>query len=131
MNSLITCINSLPSLKYSGGVSADEVNKAEQSVGVKFSDDFKLYLMNFGQLQARGIELTGISSKTSTSVVRITKDEFERESFSHEYYVIEDLGIDGILYLQNRKGQVFEYCPGKAPKLYADSLVNYIKLSQR
>ena len=41
-------------------------------------------------------------------------------------YVVENLGIDGILILQNERGEVFEISPNTKPKKIYNSLADYL-----
>lgn len=46
-------------------------------------------------------------------------------------YVIEDLGIDGIEYLQDTHGKIYQYSGCSQISMYADSLAEYIEKSQK
>ena len=130
MNELINLIKSLPNLKFSGGVSQAAIEEAQFSLGMRFAKDYSQYLLNFGQMQASGIELTGITDKKLTSVIKVTLEERKRNTVPANLYVIEDLGIDGIIYAQDSQGLVFELSPGAQPYVIAESLFQYIQSSQ-
>ena len=82
-------------------------------------------------MQASGIELSGISDKVLTSVVKMTLEERERKSIPDNTYVIEELDIDGIIYVQDTQGIIYEISPGAKPNKVADSLIQYIQSSQK
>lgn len=42
-------------------------------------------------------------------------------------YVIENTGIDGILMLQNEKGEIFEVSPNSEPVKKFNSLAEYLQ----
>lgn len=131
LSTLKLLIKKLPQLKYTGGVSQMEIKKAQKQLGLTFSEDFIYYLLNFGQIEASGIKLLGISNKSLTSVVKVTLEERKRHSIPDGFYVIENLGIDGILYVQDSTGTVYEVSPGKKPKKFASSLLQYIQSTQK
>lgn len=131
MDKLRDLIKSLPHVRYSGGITQTEVVEAQKSIGISFAEDYTNYLLNFGQMQASGIELSGISDKVLTSVVKMTLEERERKSIPDNTYVIEELDIDGIIYVQDTQGIIYEISPGAKPNKVADSLIQYIQSSQK
>lgn len=130
-NLLYNLIENLPNLKFTGGVEDTRVTDAEDTLHLKFALDYVEYLRKFGQIEATGIELTGLSDKWTTSVVNATNTLRKVTSIPEDMYVIEDLEIDGIEYLQNSLGKVFQFNGGTKLSLYANSLSDYIIKSQK
>ena len=130
-NNLKSIINDLKSLKQAGGVDASTIKAAEDTLNLKFADDYVEYLEAYGQIEAHGIELTGLSKSKSTSVVELTIRERNLGTMPDGFYVIEDLGMDGIIYAQNYKGEIVELAPHQTPTKYAKSLQEYIAKSQQ
>lgn len=128
---LYNLINSLPNLRFTGGVDDLRIAKAEKDLQLKFSLEYIEYLKDFGQIEAQGIELTGLSDKCTTSVVNTTNSLRKVSSIPADMYVIEDLGIDGIEYLQDMLGRIYQYSGCSQISIYADSLAEYIEKSQK
>ena len=97
---------------------------------LSFLNSIKFYLKEFGQIEAEGIELTGISNKVTTSVVKVTKSLRNISSVPSSMYVIEDLGIDDIYYLQDKDGSIYQFKVGGKPIFYTQSLFKYIEKSK-
>lgn len=131
MSDIIEIIKKLPNLKVTGGVGDSEILEAEKALNVKFASDYKEYLHEFGQVRARGLELTGISASKLTSVVNNTLREKQLGTIPPGMYLIEDIGIDGLLYAQDSKGGVYELLPHVKPRVYANSLTEYILSTQK
>lgn len=129
--SLYQVIDTLTGLKYTGGVTDIQIADVESELGITFAQDFIFYLQKYGQMEASGIELMGISNRTTTSVANATRSFRKICSLRKDLYVIEDLGIDGIEYLQDKSGKVYQFITGSAPRLYSSSLIEYIKQSTK
>jgi len=123
-------IDSLQDLHYTGGVDLSLIKKAEKQLGVEFAPEYILYLGKYGQIEATGIELTGLSNKTTTSVVYATNLLRKFGHIPYNMYVIEDLGVDGIEYLQDKSGIIYQYAGRNSLSLYALSLYDYIEKSK-
>lgn len=103
------------------------VNQIEKNLNLKFSDDYREYLITYGIAAINGHELTGITDYSSYDVKAVTiKMKKINEGIPKEWYVIEDLGIDGVVIWQNEKGEVFRSIPkGEKIKIY-DDLISYL-----
>lgn len=129
-NILYNLIKGLPSLYYTGGINEKNIFDAEKELSLNFAKDYIFYLTEFGQIEANGIELTGLSQKVTTSVINTTKTLRGISSVPLYMYVIEDLGIDDIYYLQDKDGIIYQFRVGGKPIFYAQSLFEYIENSQ-
>lgn len=107
------------------GVSEDEINKAENELGLQFASDYREYLQKYGAAMLNGHELSGISKAKQSNVVLMTNDWHENYSQPGKLYVIEDLGIDDIVILQDSNGNIYQSQNGKTHKIY-NSLAAYI-----
>lgn len=111
-----------------GGVDKDTIVKAEETLGISFSDEYKKYLLEYGQVIVDGHELTGIHKSPRLNVINVTqkyKNKFN--DIADDWYVVEDLGIDGIVIWQSENGAVYETnSTGEASEI-ADSLAEYIE----
>lgn len=131
MDKLIHYIELLPGLHFTGGVTSEEISDAETSLNLTFAEDYKLYLSIFGQVEAEGIELSGLSNKRLTSVVQLTKNERKMLAIPPKHYVIENIGIDGLIYTQDATGAVFQLLPNRPVVKVAESLLQYIKSTNK
>lgn len=127
MDKLISRIEQLQGLRFTGGVSSEDISDAETLLNLTFAEDYKLYLSKFGQIEAEGIELSGLSNKRLTSVVVLTQDERKMLSIPPKHYVIENVGIDGLIYSQDATGAVYQLLPNRPIVKVADSLLQYIE----
>lgn len=127
MDKLISRIEQLQGLRFTGGVSSEDISDAETLLNLTFAEDYKLYLSKFGQIEAEGIELSGLSNKRLTSVVVLTQDERKMLSIPPKHYVIENVGIDGLIYSQDATGTVYQLLPNRPIVKVADSLLQYIE----
>ncbi len=130
-NSLYYIIDHLPNLRYTGGVDDVCIDNAEKELQLKFSHEYIEYLRKYGQLEAHGIELTGLSDKRMTSVVYATISLRKIGLIPSDMYVVEDLEIDGIEYLQDSVGNIYQYNGRSGISKYAESLAEYIVKSQK
>lgn len=106
---------------------AKVIMEAEKLLGVKFAEEYKEYLSNFGSASIYGHEFTGICDIERVNVVDVTKEERKLNTFvSQEFYVVEQLNIDGIVIWQSRDGSVFMSMPSNVFKKINESLSEYI-----
>ena len=107
-----------------GPVTADQIKEAEQELGLKFSDEYRQYIKNLGVATFEGHEFTGICSFKRLNVVNVTKEEREyHPEIPSDWYVVEQLNIDGMVIWQTRDGSI--YLNGS--KKMADSLAEYVR----
>lgn len=111
---------------YSIPASENTIEQAETALCLQFAEDYKEYLREFGTVTFDGHELTGISSNKWQDVVENTKRARLASDVPKDYYVIERLGIDGIIVWQNQSGTVFLTAPYEEPKPTANSLIEYL-----
>ena len=123
MNSKILMIMSnLEDLRFLKPATEAEVTAAEKELGVIFAEDYREYVLKYGVISARGIELTGVTTAKRLDVVTVTKAEREMASIPENMYVIENVAIDGIVVLQNTAGEVFSIAPLEPLKRICSSL---------
>lgn len=127
---IIELINSLENVIIAGPVSNKEIKEAEKELGLSFSNEYKTFLSKFGKILADGIEIVGITPKNpkSKNVVTITKREWEYNPLvPKNLYVVENVGIEGIIIWQDKNGAIYQSSPNKKPKKINNNLVEYIK----
>ena len=130
MSKIIDVVKELPELISTGAADSIEIESAENELDLKFASEYKEYLLAFGTASYYGHELTGICAKDSSiNVVDVTLEE--RAFFtnvSKEWYVIEQIHIDGIVIWQDEKGCIYEATPQKIVLLY-NSLKEYVEIA--
>ena len=105
--------------KTTGGVNKDVVISAEAELGVKFSDDFVEYLVNYGTVELNGNKLFGLGVNGYRNIVRATnKEKSLSENFPQNFVVIYNLGINSVLILLGNDGCVYEYTPQSMKKIF-------------
>ncbi|MDO5406467.1 MAG: SMI1/KNR4 family protein [Eubacteriales bacterium] len=124
MSKLFDCVTS--KVFHLKGVSAETVIAAEQKLGVCFSDEFRNYLMEYGVVSFGSHEFMGLGGDMYLDVVGETLNERANNNiFPKNCYLIENLGIDGILILQNEEGEIYELNNAGIKKIF-DSFKSYI-----
>ncbi|MDR1017856.1 MAG: SMI1/KNR4 family protein [Lachnospiraceae bacterium] len=105
----------------------EEVELAEEKLGISFATDFKEYLVNFGQITLESDELTGVIGPEYLNVVNATSQQ--RQYILPKYsdmYVIENLGMDGIVIWQKSNGEVYQTVPQGIPEKIYNNFEEYL-----
>ena len=106
----------------------DEINEAEKSLNLKFSEEYKKYLMEFGVAEIDGHEFTGIFNSKRLNVVDVTKKIKDKyNDINADMYVIEELNIDNMVILQDSKGKIFESTINSKPRRIYNSFAEYVE----
>ena len=120
----------LPSLDgffSTGAVEESLIAEAEVGLGVVFADDYRECLSLYGAVSGNGHELTGICNAARLNVVEVTNEEKElRNDIPAEWYVIEQLHIDGVVIWQANDQSIYRTVPGREPEKIYDDLFSYI-----
>lgn len=128
MSKIIEVIEKLPELLPLKPATMKEIENAEIELALPLADEYKEYLLTYGAIMADDVELTGIAKSKNRDVVQVTKREWSANSkVAHNLYVIENVGIDGIIIWQNTRGQVFESRPNHSVTIIANSLAEYLE----
>lgn len=107
----------------------DDITKAEEKLNLSFSAEYKRYLLKYGFATYEGHEITGICKAKRLNVVDVTIIEREyTENIPANWYVIEQLNIDGIVIWQSETGEIFQTSPNTEPIKICDSLAEYISM---
>lgn len=126
MSDLCDLLESKAGFDYSIPASEEAIEQAEAVLHLQFAKDYKEYLREYGSVTFDGHELTGIGPNKWQDVVESTKRARTANNVPEDYYVIERLGIDGIIVWQNKKGQVHLTTPTDGLSCVADSLTDYL-----
>ena len=106
---------------------SSSIEAAESQLGITFALDYKEYLLAFGAASFDGRELTGVCKSERLNVVSATE---RARSFYPQFpknkYVVEELGFDHVLILQDSSGKVYSYGPSDSGDVIAKSLQDYL-----
>ena len=111
----------------------EQVEQAQKELGLKFAEDYIKYLLEFGTASFYGTELMGITDDPRCKYMSVVYETLEEKKYDdtvpYNMYVIENLGIDGLLTWQDESGAVYSKMryDGEIEKL-ADSLSEYIDM---
>lgn len=126
MNNIIEALQNAPDYIGGTGRTEEEIQNAEKLLGVEFASDYRCYLNEIGLACINGHELTGICKPSRLNVVDVTLSQRQRVADACTWYVIEEMGIDGIVIWQAPSGDIFQTIPGTKARKIFDSLTEYI-----
>ena len=109
------------------GASIEMIKKAEEVLNLRFADDYKEYLQQFGSVSCGGHELTGFSEDPELDVVKVTtKNRKKNKKVSMPLYVVEETHIDGRVIWQSETGEIFKTEYKEDPEIIFGSLTEYV-----
>lgn len=128
MSKIIDVINSLENLLPLKPASVEAVENVEIELALPLAEEYKEYLLQYGAIMADDIELTGIAKSKNRDVVQVTQREWAANTkIKHNLYVVENVGIEGIIIWQDGSGKIYESSPNKTAKQIANSLAEYLE----
>lgn len=115
-------------------IALEQVEQAQKELGVKFADDYIKYLLEFGNAFLISVDLLGIENDPRFKYASVVYETLEEKKYDPtapaDMYVIENLGIDGVLAWQHENGAVYyKYRYDEGLQKAADSLAEYIENS--
>lgn len=126
-NNIINALKSKKSLLAGKGVSNNQIVEAEELLGLTFADDYRSYLSTYGIVAFDGQELTGITKSERVNVVAVTlAARKDYANLASDFYVVENTGYEGIIILQNAKGEIFGCGINAKLEKLCDSLADYV-----
>lgn len=128
MGRFITCLKNSEKFYGGNGVSPEIIENAESELLLKFSEEYKEYLLCFGSASIYGHEFTGLGIDGPLNVIDATRyDHSKNPSIPNDLYVVEELHIDDVVMWQKQSGEIYQsFGDGSFEKKY-DSLYEYIK----
>lgn len=128
MSKLTDKINSIPNLLSTGGCTNEQISEAEKKLNLTFPEDFIEYTKNYGVISFFGTELTGLNVDGYLNVVDATlQEQKNNNNFPENYFVLENLYIDGILAVSDESGKVYSLQYDKK-ELLCNSFSEYLDL---
>lgn len=126
MENVLNILQTKEDLLHGKGVQEEAVKLAEAELGIKFAEDYKIYLLEYAIVAYDGHEITGISNAQRTHVVNVTKNERDYNPNIYDgCYVIEQAGIDDIVIWQNAEGIIYKTVGKSQPIEICKSLSEY------
>lgn len=111
-----------------GNIDEQKILEAEHSLNIRFSEDYRQYLLTAGVASVYGHEFTGITKSAHLNVVDVTKREREyNPQISNNLYVVEETGNDGEVIWQSESGEVYRSYPNGKIEQISDSLYKYFE----
>lgn len=127
MSDIINMLRSQHHFYSKEGVSGTAIQRAEDSLQLKFADEYTQYLATFGVVSANGHEFTGLGASPRLDVVAVTMGEREKNPNAPcDLYVIEQLHIDDVVVWQSTDGSVYQTIGTSVPVKICNSLCAYI-----
>lgn len=125
---LIEKIQGIDKLYHGKGCTDEQIQNAEQDLGIQFPNDYRNYVKEYGAISFWGTEWTGLNVNGAINVVNATKQEKKlNPHFPANCFVLENLGIDGVITIMDQEGQIFELQYAKKT-LLCRSLSEYLDL---
>lgn len=129
MNTISDVLKNLEIFNTVVGAKDSDIKNYEAQLSCTFSKDYKLFLKEFGFVVFEGHEIIGFSKIKRMNVVNVTLKEREcNPDVSKDWYVVEQLHIDGIVIWQSSSGKIYQTAPGSKPEKICSSLAEYIQL---
>lgn len=131
MSKIIDVINGLKNLLPLKPATTEMIENIEIELALPLAEEYKEYLLKYGAIMADDVELTGVAKSKNRDVVQVTKREWASNSkIKHNLYVVENVGIEGIIIWQDGSGKIFESSPNNEAKQIANSLAEYLESKQ-
>lgn len=129
MNKIIEVLKLKRNLFTLKGASEQDIEQAEEQLGVIFADDYKELLKEYGVVSYDGHEIVGICSSARLNVVNVTTDEKNNNlEIPEDWYVIEVANIDSIVIWQSGNGEIYKTSTESEPAKLCDSLIEYVSI---
>ena len=112
----------------SSGRTKEEILQAEEELCIRFAAEYHEYLERIGLASVEEHELTGLTKDVRLDVVAVTKEY--RALYGPDtvlWYVVEDIGIDGLVIWQDEKGTIYQTSFTVEPVKIAESLEEYLR----
>lgn len=128
MSRIIETIKKLPELLTLKPVDIEEIENIEIELALRLAEEYKEYLQTFGAVMADNVELTGATKSQNRNVVSVTQREWKANPLiPHTMYVVENVGIDGIIIWQDTSGNIYQSMPNCQAEKIAGSLADYLE----
>jgi hypothetical protein len=131
MNSIVEKLEQLGQenrLYHLQGCSAEQIAQAQEALQIIFPEEFVDYAKKYGAVSFYATEWMGLNVPEALDVVRATKAErTQNPDFPADCFVLENLGIDGIIAAVDQKGKVYAV-HYEQKKLLCNSMTEYLEV---
>jgi hypothetical protein len=100
---------------YAPSASDEAIENAEETLNLKFADDYREYLSVLGAVWSDIITVSGIIDDEDFGVVNLTSKLRPFYQIPLSFYVIEDVGVDGLVIWQDETGAIYQSIPCQEP----------------
>ncbi len=128
VSNIVNKLNGVPNLLHLEGCVTSQIKEAQKVLNLEFPLEYIEYVKMFGVVSFYATEWTGLNVEGALNVVDATIRERQLDrTFPQKYFVLENVGIDGILTLMDESGKIYSYqCGNKA--LLCNSLEEYLDI---
>lgn len=128
MSEVVEKLKAVPNLFHLSGCITSQIKEAQNTLNLEFPDEYIDYVKTFGAVSFYGTEWKGLNVDGDLNVVNSTMQERQLDSnFPNDCFVIENIGIDGVLALMDQNGKIYYYRRGNK-SLLCDSLCEYLDI---
>lgn len=128
MSKIIDVINGLENLLPLRSATTEAVENVERELALTLAEEYKEYLLKYGAIMADDVDLTGVAKSPNRDVVQVTRREWRaNRKIPHDLYVVENVGIEGIIIWQDGSGKIYESSSGNSAKQIANNLAEYLE----
>ena len=126
--SIVDEIKKVPKLYHTKGCKTSQIKDAQKMLGITFPEEYVDYVKEYGAISFYGTEWMGLNVDGYLNVIEATMQERKINNyFPTDCFVIENLGIDGIITIADEKGVVYSLQYSKKEKI-CNSITEYLKL---
>lgn len=128
MSRIIEVIEKLENLLPLKPATVEDIGNIEIELALPLAEEYKEYILKYGAILADDVELTGVAKSKNRDVIQVTKREWALNGkVKHNMYVVENVGVEGIIIWQDGTGKIYESEPNHAVIKIADSLAEYLE----
>ena len=127
MSYIKSIIEKLPEMEFLQPATEKQIKSAEEKLGLRFAEEYREYLSYFGMVWSDIIAISGICDDEDYEVVALT-DKLKKIylGIPSDFYVIEDVGVDGLVIWQSGTGEIYQSIPNTNPVKIFDSLSDFL-----
>ena len=104
MDNIVDKIKTISKLYHASGCSADQIDDAQKLLNLTFPEDYVNYVKEYGAISFYRTEWSGLNVTGYLNVVENTIQERKlNPDFPDDCFVIENLGIDGKIVVEDVK----------------------------
>ena len=126
MADIVKLLQEQPDFCSMAGASNIDISNAEQLLALRFASDYRQYVAAFGAASFSNHELTGVCKSKRLNVVDVTITERKNNVVPNDWYVLEQTGVDGIVFWQAQSSDIYQTSPNMPYKKICNSLSEYL-----